>query len=208
MLMQLIHSQIRRIGIMVLFTPILVAIAVAIAGWFASQAWPATQATVLINWLVQIFVISAGVCTVGALTGDQLIELHESTPIGFHKIQLLRACLITLAGAVGAAIMFFPLYVLRIWPGQESWVLVFSPLGAVIIVLATALVTAAFGGSAATTTIAVVMAWMFLSLLWDPYVLPLLPQRGIPLLFSGVLIIAAWYRLKNAELNIAKVASV
>jgi hypothetical protein len=197
--------QSRRIGLVVLAGPILAGGAVALAGWFAADIWPPLQAMTLVNWLAQVCVIAAGVCAAVALTGDPLIELHESTPTGFRRVQLTRATLVTASGLAGAALMFFPLHALRAWPRDDGWISVVSPAGAVVSVIVVALLTAAFARTAAATTIAVVAAWMFLSMLWDPYVLPLLHQRGIPLVASAGLLLAAWHRLGDAERNIAKV---
>ena len=202
-----IHAQGRRAGLMVLCGPILAGAVVGLAGWFAADAWPPSQAMTLVNWLAQVFVIAVGVCAAVALTGDPLIELHESTPTGFRQVQLLRAGLVALSGLVGAVLMFFPVRALRVWPRDEGWTSVASPAGAVVIVIVVALVAAAFAGTVSTTTIAVVAAWMFLAMLWDPYGLPLPPQRGIPLIFSAGLLVVVWHRLANAERNIAKVVA-
>lgn len=192
---------------MVLTGPILAGGAIALVGWFAVDAWSPSQAMTLVNWAAQLFVIATGVCAAVALTGDPLIELHESTTVGFRRVQLLRAGLVALSGLAGAALMFFPLHLLRVWPGDDGWVSVVSPAGAVVIVIVVALLVAAFAGTASATTIAVVAAWMFLAMLWDPYVLPLPQQRGIPLLVAAGLLVAVWYRLGDAERNIAKVAT-
>ena len=202
-----IRAQARRIGPVVLAVPILAGVAVAAVGWYAAGAWPVSQAMTLVNWLAQVFVIAAGVCVAVALTGDPLIELHESTPTGFRAVQLTRAALVTLTGIVGAVLMFVPLHVLRVWPRDEGPVSVFSPAGAVVIVAVVALVAAVFAGTASATTIAVVAAWMFLAMLWDPYVLPLHLQRGLPLIAAAVLVVAVWFRLGIAERNIAKVVT-
>jgi hypothetical protein len=203
-----IRAQGRQLGPIVLAGPILAGGAVALLGWFAADAWPPSQAMTLVTWLAQVFVIATGVCAAVALTGDPLLELHESTPTGFRRVQLTRAGLVTVSGLSGAAVMFFPLHAVRAWPHDQGWSTVASPTGAVVIVVVAALLTAAFAGTASTTTIAVVAAWMFLAMLWDPYVLPLPQQRGIPLIVSAGLLVAVWHRLGDAERNIAKVVTV
>jgi hypothetical protein len=192
---------------MVLSGPILAGAVVALTGWFAAVTWPTVQTMTLVNWIAQVFVIAAGVCAAVTLTGDPLIELHESTPTGFRQVQLLRAGLVAVSGLAGAALMFFPLHALQVWPRDEGWISIASPAGSVVIMIVVALVAAAFAGTASSTTIAVVAAWMFLAMLWDPYVLPLPAQRGIPLLVSSGLLVAVWHRLANAERNIAKEVS-
>lgn len=203
-----IRVQARRIGLIVLAGPVVAGGFVALTGWLAAETWPLSQAMTLVNWTAQMFVIAAGICVAVAVTGDPLIELHESTPMGFRTVQLLRGGLVTLSGLVGAAILFFPLHTLRVWPRDEGWISAATPAGAVIIVAVVALATAAFTGTASATTIAVVAAWMFLAMLWDPYVLPLLAQRGLPLAVAAAVFVAVWHRFGNTELNIAKVATV
>lgn len=202
-----VYAQGRRVGPIVLVGQILAGGAVALIGWFAADAWPSAQAMTLVNLLAQVFVIAAGICAAVALTGDPLIELHESTPTGFRQVQLLRASLVALSGLAGAVLMFVPLHRLRVWPRDDGWTSVASPVGAVLIMIVVALVAAAFAGTASTATIAVVVAWMFLTLLWDPYVLPLPQQRGIPLFISVVLLVPVWQRLGKAERNISRLVT-
>lgn len=171
------------------------------------MAWPASLAIVLVISLSQVFVICAGVCVAVAVTGDPLVELHESTPTPFRTVQAVRAGIVTLSGIAGAALMFTPLHLLGIWPRDEGWISLASPAGAVTLVAVAALATAAFSGTVSATTIAVIATWIFLALLWDPYVHPLWAQRGLPLLGAAALALIAWKRLEDSEHNIAKAAT-
>lgn len=204
----LLGTQWRRVGLPVAVGPVIAGGLVAVAGWLVSSAWPTSQAMTLVTWLAQVFVICAGVCVAVALTGDPLIELHESTTVGFRTVQLLRGLLVTVSGLAGAVVMVVPLHLLGMWPRDIGWASVASPAGAVVFVAVIALFAAAYAGTASATTIAVVAAWMFLAMLWDPYVLPLHLQRGVPLAAAAVLLVLAWQRLGNSERNIAKVATV
>ena len=47
-------------------------------------------------------------------------------------------------------------------------------------------------------------AGVFLAMLWDPYVEPLLFQRGVPVLAAGALAAFAWRRLGDAERNVSR----
>lgn len=202
----LIRAQACRAGRALVAAPLMAGLIVALVSWGAAMAWPTSQAMVLVLWLSQVFVICAGVCLAVAVTGDPLIELHESTPTAFRTVLVLRAGIVTLSGIAGAAVMFTPLHLLGVWPQDEGWLSLASPVGAVIIVAVVAGATAAFSGSVSATTIAVVAAWMFLAMLWDPYVLSLLPQRGLPLLAAAVPALIAWRRLGDPEHNIVKAA--
>jgi len=165
-------------------------------------------ALTLVNWLAQVFVICVGVCAAVALTGDPLVELHESTQTGFRSVQFIRFGIVTASAVVGAAVMFTPIHLLGTWPRDEGWITLVSPAGAAIFVTMVALAAATFTGTVSATTIAVVAGWVFLALLWDPYVVPLPAQRGLPLIAALVLVAVAWRRLGDSESNITKVASI
>lgn len=200
-----VRAQLRRVGAGVALAPIIVSAVLSAAGWVMATNWPLPQAMTLTTWLVQIYVICAGVCVAVAVTGDPLIELHESTVAGFRTAQLVRAGAMTVAGTSGAILLFEVLHGFDVWPRDIGWSGVLFPVGAVIFLAVISLATAAFSGASSATTIAVVAAWMFLAMLWDPYVLPLLPGRGIPLFFALVLAVVAWWRLGDAEQNLRKV---
>ena len=200
-----VRAQFQRVGAGVALAPIIVSIALSVVGWLIATNWPLTQAITLTTWLVQIYVICAGVCVAVAVTGDPLIELHESTVAGFRTAQLVRAGFVTLTGIAGAVLLFAVLHESGVWPRDIGWRGVPFPVGSVLFLAVIALITAAFTGVSSATTIAVVTAWMFLAMLWDPYVLPLLQGRGIPLFFALILAVIAWWRLGDAEHNLRKV---
>ncbi|WP_143233346.1 hypothetical protein [Actinomyces ruminis] len=204
----LVRAQGRQVGCIVVTGPLISGLAIAVAGWLMTTVWPTVRVMILVNWLSQIFLICVGVCVAVAVTGDSLIELHESTETSFRTVQAIRASLPTIVSLVGAIIMFIPLHMLHIWPHDEGWLCVGSPIGAVMIISSVAFITSAYSKTTTVTTIAVIAAWMFLSMLWDPYVLPLPAQRGIPLAFIMTILPFAWQRLGNTELNIRKVATI
>lgn len=202
----IVRTQVSRSGKGQLAVPLAGGLIGALGGWLAAYAWPTAQATTLVTWIEQLFVICVGVTAAVILTGDELIELHEASPTPFRTVQSIRAVLTAVSGIIGAAVLFIPLHLLDIWPRDQGWLTVLSPIGAVIVIVAVAVAVAAFAQTASATTIAVVATWIFLALLWDPYVLVLAVQRGVPLLCAIALIVAAWRRLGDTERNIAKVA--
>lgn len=202
----IVRAQVSRSGRGLLAVPLAGGLIGALVGWLAASAWPSAQAMMLVTWLEQLFVICVGVAAAVVLTGDELVELHEASPTSFRTVQSIRAALTVVSGMIGAIVLFIPLHLLGIWPHDQGWVTVLSPIGAIIVVVVVAVATAAFAQTVSATTIAVVATWMFLALLWDPYVLVLAVQRGVPLLCAGALIVVAWWRLGDTERNIAKVA--
>lgn len=202
----IVRAQVSRYGMGLLAVPLVGGLIGALAGWFAASTWPSAQAMALVTWLEQIFVICVGVIAAVVLTGDELVELHEASPTSFRTVQSIRAALTVVSGVIGAFVLFVPLHLIDVWPRDQGWITVLSPTGAVIVVVAVAVAVAAFAQAASATTIAVVATWIFLALLWDPYVLVLAVQRGVPLLAAVALIAVAWRRLGDAERNISKVA--
>lgn len=205
-MISIVRAQVSRSGMGLLAVPLTGGVIGALAGCLAASAWPNAQAMTLVTWLEQLFVICVGVTAAVILTGDALVELHEAGPTSFRTVQSIRAALTAVSGIIGAAVLFVPLHLLGVWPRDQGWITVLSPIGAAIVVVAVAVATAAFAQTASATTIAVVAMWIFLALLWDPYVLVLAVQRGAPLLGAVALIVVAWRRLGDTERNIAKVA--
>lgn len=197
-------AESRRVGLVAGLMPLLSGIVIAVIGWLVSGAWPTTQVAVAMNWLSQLFVLTVGVSAATALAGDRLIEIHESTPTPFRITLTRRALIVTVSAVLGAVIAFTTLHTLGIWPHDEGWVSIISPVGAAIFIVAIAMLAAAYSGSPATTSIAVVVGWMFLALIWDPYVLVLAVQRGVLLLVAAVMVAIAWRRLRNSEALISK----
>ena len=189
-------AQLRRTGVTSAI-PLMAGAAVALVGKAAAAAWSPVQAMALSFGLQQVFIICAGVSAAVAVTGDPLVELHEATPATFRRVQLVRA-------AIGAVLMFAPLHLAGVWMHDKGWITLLSPAGAVIVMAAAAFVATAFTGAVSTTAIAVVTTWVFLAMLWDPYVEPLLFQRGVPVLAAGALAAFAWRRLGDAERNVSR----
>ncbi len=199
-----IRTQSNRVGSMVLVTPSLLGVGIAAFGWGLAHTWPATRVATLVYGLAQIYVLCASLCATVALTGDRLVELQESTPMGFRSVQTIRFGLVLLSTFVGCFLMYAPLHVLHLWPGDDGWLSVLRPGGAALMVMMTAILVATFTGLAPAVTVATVAAWVFLTMLWDPYVVPLYLQRGIPFVISMMFFLTAWRRLADSERNITR----
>ena len=195
MTLPLIRAQLRRTGV-ALAVPLTAGAVGAASGRWAAAAWSPSQAVLLVMGLEQVLVLCSGAALAAALTGDPLVELHESTPTTFRLVQVVRAALVTTSGAVGALVMFAPLHLAGIWPHDEGWVTLVVPVGAVLVLASVALAAAA-GGTASSTVITVISAWL-LVLVWDSYVQPLPMRRGLPLVGAVALAVVAWRRLGDA----------
>ena len=141
-------------------------------------------------------------CVAVALTGDPLVEASESTPGGWRRVQATRFALAAVSGLAGAVLMFAPLHVLGLWPQDTGWISLIAPTGAVLVVGAAGFAAAAWSASTRATVMAVVAVWMFLALLWDPYVLDPVAQRGIPLTVAVIAVGIAWHLLGDEERNV------
>ena len=170
----MIRAQARRIGMGLLAMPVACGIAVAAAGVMVSGVWSRTQTLTVVNWLAQLMVIGAGVCVAVALTGDPLVEVSESTPVGWRRVQATRFAFAAVSGLAGA----------------------------VLVVGAAGFAAAAWSASTRATVMAVVGVCMFLALLWDPYVLDPVAQRGIPLTVAVIVVGVAWRLLGDEERNV------
>lgn len=207
MIVTLLLAQVRRVGAPLLLTPIFVACLVAGVGLLAAAFWSPVYTATLLTWLTAIFPLSVGIAAAVSLTGDPLVELHEASPASFRVTQVMRAAVVALGSSVGAVLMFVPLHQLSVWPRDLGWRSIANPLGAVVFLTAVGLLSAALSGSTSSATMSVIAAWIFLTMLWDPYVVPLGAQRGLPLAAAAGMSWVAWRRLGDAEKNIAQKAS-
>ncbi|WP_414121404.1 hypothetical protein [Corynebacterium nuruki] len=198
-----VRAQLQRTGPLLLVLPVCTGTAVGLAGGFLPESWSDTQVATVTDWLIQFTVLCAGLCVVLAATGDPVVELHESTVTVFRTVQTIRTGAVLVSGVVGAVVAVLLMHS----AGREEGTSMVGPVGAVIVAAAAGVVVAAFSRNTSAATIAAVSAWLGLSMLWDPYVLPLPLQRGIPVTGAALALCAAWIRLGDAERNIAKVAA-
>ncbi len=202
-----IRAQFRRIGAPAAALPLASGVAVAAAGVTMAGSWPVTQTAVAMIWFTAMFPITVGIAAVAALTGDPIIELHESTPTSFRAAQLTRCSLVLAIAVLAALAMFAPLHLRGVWPRDAGWVSALGPVSAAVFIVAVALMAAAFSKSASTTVIAVIAGWMFVALVWEPYVDVLAVRCGVLLALAAGFAAAAARRLGDAEKNIAKVVT-
>lgn len=201
-------AQVRRIGLVSVVLPFLAASVVAGVGLGAAGAWTVTQTAIVVTWLAQVFTIAVGITAGVALTGDPIIELHEASPSSFRSTQMIRTLIVLGISIVAAVVMFLPLHMRGVWPRDIGLVTVVAPTSAAVFMVALALVASAFSKSASTTAIAVIAGWMFISLVWEPYVDPLVVRGGVLLVLAAAFTSVAAVRLGNSEANIAKVVAV
>ncbi|RLP07670.1 hypothetical protein [Propionibacterium australiense] len=199
-----IRAQFRRVGAPAAALPLTSGIAVAAIGVVMAGSWTATQTAVAVTWLSQMFSIAVGITAVVALTGDPVIELHESTPTSFRAAQLIRGAIVLTVSVLAVFAMFAPLHARRVWPRDVGWVDVLGPVSSTTFIVAVALAAAAFSRSASTTSIAVIAGWMFVSLMWEPYVGVLAVRCGGLFVMAAGFAVMAALRLGDAEENISK----
>lgn len=201
-------TQVRRIGVVTIALPLIAAAIVAGVGVTVAGTWTVTQTAIAVTWLSQLFTIAVGITATVTLTGDPIIELHEATPTSFRSTQMMRTVIVVGPAVVAAAVMFVPLHMLGVWPRDVGLVTVSAPISAAVFIVAVALVASAFSKSASTTSIAVIAGWIFVSLVWEPYVDPLVVRCGFLLLLAAAFTGVAAVRLGDSEKNIAKVVAV
>ncbi|MEU3020872.1 MULTISPECIES: hypothetical protein [unclassified Nocardiopsis] len=192
----LIRAQVRATGAATTAPPLLAGIVVAGTLRGAELVLPAGSAALLAPWLVSVLVLCAGLCVAVAMTDDGLVELHESTLVPFRAVRLLRAGLVNAAAAVGAVLA---VHGSGPWPREEGWTALLSTVGAVAVLTAVAFCVCGWSGTPAATALAVVAAWLLLTVAWDPHVPSLHLQRGLPLAVALVPAVVTWRRLRDSE---------
>lgn len=191
----LVGAQFNRAGVVAVVVPVAVGALIALVGAIWSFAAGVVSAALAMFAISQLYPVSAGMCAVAVLAGDPLVEVQAASPVGFRAAQTVRVALLLVGCAAGALAMFVPLEALGLVYADRGWVGVVTPVvGAMIMVLASfAAVTAT--GSARTASLVAVALWLFFALFWDPNVVPLAAQRGVPLLAALSFAAGAWRAL-------------
>ena len=158
--------------------------------------------------LTQVPVITAGLSTAFVLNGDPIVELVESTPTGWRKVQVTRLLIITGAFLAAAGLLFIGLHVMRLWPRDMGWVSIITPVGSIFIVNCLVFLIAVLTMSMPTSSLASIAIWLFLCFIWDPYITDPVRQRLIPLFIAAAGAIFGWNMCGDAERNVVKVAAL
>lgn len=203
--MRVLRWQCRRLWVVALMPPLICLLVVAVglmlnvSGW-----WASSRVMVLMMALSQLPVIAAGVCGSLALTGDVLVELHESTPVGWRTVETMRLGVVGLPAIMAEAAMYFIMHARGLWPHDLGLASVLTPVGSVFAVLLFTYAAAVWLASAQATTLVAVAVWLFLCLLWDPYVTDPVSHTVTPVATAGLCALGAWVRCGDAERNVTK----
>ena len=158
--------------------------------------------------LTQVPVIAAGLCAAFVLNGDPIIELAESTPTGWRKVQVTRLLIITGAFLAAAGLLFIGLHVMRLWPRDMGWVSIITPVGSIFMVNCLVFLIAVLTMSMPASSLASMAIWLFLCFIWDPYVTDPLRQRLLPMFIATAGAIFGWKICNDAERNVIKMATL
>ena len=203
--MRVLRWQCRRLWVVALMPPLICLLVVAVglmlnvSGW-----WASSRVMVLMMALRQLPVIAAGVCGSLALTGDVLVELHESTPVGWRTIETMRLGVVGVPAILAEAAMYLIMHARGLWPHDLGLTSVLTPVGSVFAVLLFTYASAVWLASAQATTLVAVAVWLFLCLLWDPYVTDPVSHTVTPVATAGLCALGAWVRCGDAERNVTK----
>lgn len=200
----IIRAQASRFGSLVLIAPLILGVGVDALGWTATKLTSSSMTATLVYVLAQVFPLCVGICAAVILVGDRLVEVNESMPTDFRMVSTVRLGLISATAIAGSVVMYGPLHLLHVWPQDGGLASVLRPAGAAFFVIVAVFLLSAYSSSISGATITAVATWIFLTFLWDPHITPIYPQRGIPLVFSFVLLFVAWMRLADSERNISK----
>lgn len=192
-------AQARRVRVVGVVVPMAVGACIAVVGAWWAHAAGATAAALAMLAFTQAYPLTVGVCAVAAFTGDPLVELQTATPAEFRAVQTLRGAVVLAAAAAGALAMFAPLEAMGIVYRDVGWMGLVTPVGGAALMVLAAYVAAALAGSSRNASLAVVAAWLFFALVWDPNVAPLALQRGLPLLVLLPAAACVWRALGAPE---------
>ena len=205
--MAFVGIQLKRLYRLVLL-PFILTAGILLAGFLLEGIWSPGRIRPVMMVLTQVPVIAAGLSTAFVLNGDPIVELTESTPTGWRKVQVTRLLIITGAFLAAAGLFFIGLHVMRLWPRDLGWVSIITPVGSIFIVNCLVFLIAVLTTSMPTSSLACMAIWLFLCFIWDPYITDPVRQRLIPLFIAAAGAIFGWDMCGDAEHNVLKVAAL
>ena len=205
--MAFVGIQLKRLYRLVLL-PFILTAGILLAGLLLEGSWSPGRIRPVMMVLTQVPVITAGLCAAFVLNGDPIVELAESTPTGWRKVQVTRLLIITGANLTAAGLLFIGLHVMRLWPRDMGWVSIITPVGSIFIVNCLVFLIAVLTTSMPTSSLASMAIWLFLCFIWDPYITDPVRQRLLPMFFAAAGAIFGWKICNDAERNVVKVAAL
>ena len=205
--MVFVGIQLKRLYRLVLL-PFILTAGILLAGFLLEGIWSLRRIRPVMMALTQVPVIAAGLSTAFVLNGDPIIELAESTPTGWRKVQVTRLLIITGAFLAAAGLLFTGLHMMRLWPRDMGWVSIITPVGSIFIVNCLVFLIAVLTTSMPTSSLASIAIWLFLCFIWDPYITDPVRQRLIPLFIAAAGAIFGWNMCGDVERNLVKVAAL
>ena len=199
--------QLKRLYRLVLL-PFLLTTGILLAGFLLERIWSPGRIRLVMMALTQVQVIAAGLSTAFVLNGDPIVELAESTPTGWRKVQVTRLLIITGAFLAAAGLLFIGLHMMRLWPRDMGWVSIITPVGSIFIVNCLVFLIAVLTTSMPTSSLASIAIWLFLCFIWDPYITDPVRQRLLPMFIATAGAIFGWKICNDAERNVIKMATL
>ena len=205
--MAFVGIQIKRLYRLVLL-PFILTAGILFVGFLLESIWSLSRIRPVMMVLTQMPVIAAGLSTAFVLNGDPIVELTESTPTGWRKVQVTRLLIITGAFLAAAALLFIGLHVMRLWPRDLGWVSIITPVGSIFIVNCLVFLIAVLTMSMPTSSLASIAIWLFFCFIWDPYITNPVRQRLVPMIIAAAGAIFGWNMCSDVERNLVKVAAL
>ena len=205
--MAFVGIQLKRLYRLVLL-PFILTAGILLAGLLLEGIWSLSRIRPVMMVLTQVPVIAAGLSTAFVLNGDPIVELTESTPTGWRKVQVTRLLIITGAFLAAVGLLFIGLHMMRLWPRDMGWVSIITPVGSIFIVNCLVFLIAVLTTSMPTSSLASIAIWLFLCFIWDPYITDPVRQRLFPMIIAAAGAIFGWKICSDTERNVVKVAAL
>ncbi|WP_024627721.1 hypothetical protein [Bifidobacterium sp. A11] len=205
--MAFVGIQLKRLYRLVLL-PFILTAGILFAGSLLEGIWSPGRIRPVMMALTQVPVIAAGLSTAFVLNSDPIVELAESTPTGWRKVQVTRLLIITGAFLAAAGLLFIGLHMMRLWPRDMGWVSIITPAGSIFIVNCLVFLIAVLTTSMPTSSLASIAIWLFLCFIWDPYITDPVRQRLLPMIIAAAGAIFGWNMCGDAERNVVRVAAL
>ncbi|WP_116115827.1 hypothetical protein [Austwickia chelonae] len=166
----------------------------------AYQMAPSREAALVgLSKFVWLLPLAQGLAAVAPLTGDPVVELHESSPTPFRRTLVCRAIVVTVAALITSAALYLGMHLMNMWggpPGISGMLNTFCQ-GAFLIAVAYAAVSVT--PTASSASLLVMTAWIFMVFGINAVIGDVLVNRVLLLVLAAVLVQIGYQRLGDSE---------
>lgn len=203
---QLLLKEARQCSAVSLALPVVAAVALLALSLAAHQMAPSRESALVgLSKFVWLLPLAQGLAAVGPLTGDRLVELHESTPVPFRRTQAHRAVIVATVSLLCSIGLYAGMQALGLWGGPGGILAILNTFGQGVFLIACAFAGAAVTHTASPVSLLVITAWIFVLFGVNAILGDVLMNRSLLMILAVALFVYGYRHLRDSERLIAGV---